>query len=167
MQASKDWDRSQRTCVVCNVPYSPNRYWQKTCSYECGYTHQNKKKPKNINTKACSRCSKSLVGKRSDAIYCSKTCKSMDHNFKHRSKTRVVSVARRAEIIARDGFKCYLCHKQITLQNFELDHLIPVSKNGSNSPANLAAACSRCNKSRGNRIEGAQIKKLAELRNQA
>jgi len=167
MHTNKQWDRSQRICALCNSPYLPKRYWQKTCSYKCGYSYQNNKKPKKINTRTCCRCSKLLLGKRSDAIYCSKTCKSMDHTFKHRSKTRVSSIARRAEIIARDGFKCYLCHKPITLENFELDHLIPVSKSGSNSPENLAAACSRCNKSRGNRIEGAQIKKLAELRNQA
>jgi 5-methylcytosine-specific restriction endonuclease McrA len=91
----------------------------------------------------------------------------MDHNFKHRSKTRITSTARRSEILARDGYKCYLCQKPITLKQLEIDHLVPVSKNGSNSPKNLAASCSPCNKSRGNRIEEAQIKKLAELRNQA
>jgi 5-methylcytosine-specific restriction endonuclease McrA len=90
----------------------------------------------------------------------------MDHNFKRRSKTRVLSIARRAEILERDGHKCYLCQKPITIKELEIDHLIPVSKNGSNSPINLAASCSPCNKSRGNRIEEAQIKKLAELRNQ-
>jgi predicted nucleic acid-binding Zn ribbon protein len=167
MKNNKNWDRSQRLCVLCQNPYIPNRYWQKTCSAKCGYTHQNQKKVKPINNNNCARCSKSLVGKKANAVYCSKTCKSMDHNFKHRSKTRVLSTARRAEIWKRDGEQCYLCQKPISLRELEIDHLIPVSKNGSNSPTNLAASCSRCNKSRGNRIEEAQIKKLAELRNQA
>jgi len=166
MKNNKNWDRAQRTCVFCLNTYEPIRYWQKTCSYKCSYTSRNKIKPRPINSGTCLRCSKSLTNKRANAIYCSKTCKSMDHNFKHRSKTRVLSTARRAEIWERDGQKCYLCQRPITLKQLEIDHLIPVSKNGSNSPTNLAASCSTCNKSRGNRIEEAQIKKLAELRNQ-
>lgn len=166
MKTSKEWDRSARACLQCGLSYEPTREWQKTCCYECGYFYQNSKKPKSQNTGKCVRCSKSLEDKKSHAIYCSKTCKSMDHNFKHRSKTRTTSTARRASIYKRDGGRCYLCQKELDAKSFHLDHLIPVSRGGSNEPNNLAVACPSCNKSRGNRIEEAQLRKILELRNQ-
>ena len=89
----------------------------------------------------------------------------MDHNFKHRSNTRVNGVARRRLIWERDKGMCYMCHSQLSLDKIELDHLMPVAFGGSSSDTNLAVACQKCNRARGTRIEEAQIAKLAELRN--
>jgi len=155
-----------RVCVQCNKSYQPTRDWQKTCSYVCSYTSRNKKLKRGItNLGECARCGSSLTHKKSHAIYCSKTCKSMDHNFKHRAKTRVTTISRRKEIYERDSRKCYICHKELALKEVELDHLIPVAKNGHSGPENLAVSCRFCNRSRGARIGTKQLIKLNELRN--
>jgi 5-methylcytosine-specific restriction endonuclease McrA len=151
-------------CAWCHSDYSPKKPWQKTCSYKCGYNYQNEKKKKQTNFSSCLRCGQSLADKRAQAIYCSLTCKSMDHNFKHRATTRVTGVARRRLIWERDEGMCYMCNTQLDLHQIELDHLIPVAFGGSSSETNLAVSCQKCNRSRGTRIEEAQISKLAELR---
>ena len=165
MKSSMYWDKSERVCFFCSDLYKPKTKWQKTCSYECGYRMQNAKKVRGqTNFGACMRCGKSLANNRANAIYCSKTCKSMDHTFKHRPKTRVLGIARRREIYERDNGKCYLCHINLTLKEIQLDHLIPVSRGGDSSAQNLAVACRFCNQSRGSRITIDQLKKLFELR---
>ena len=152
-------------CLWCNSEYTPKKAWQKTCSYKCGYDHQNSKtKRGQTNFGSCLRCGNSLAQKNAKAIYCSKTCKSMDHNFKHRAKTRSQGVARRRLIWERDEGMCYMCHKNLNLSEIELDHLIPVAFGGSSDEKNLAVSCQKCNRRRGTRIEEAQIFKLAELR---
>jgi len=155
----------QRLCLHCGSGYQPTRQWQKTCSYLCAYTRRNAANRRGItNNGACARCGNGLQHKKAHAIYCSKTCKSMDHTFKHRSKTRVTGVSRRKEIYERDNGKCYICQKQLALIEVELDHLIPVAKNGHSGPENLAVSCRFCNRSRGARIGIAQLAKLDELR---
>jgi HNH endonuclease len=52
----------------------------------------------------------------------------------------------RAMIFERDGFQCSYCDSRDRL---ECDHIIAVSRGGSNHPSNLATACSTCNRSKG------------------
>lgn len=63
-------------------------------------------------------------------------------------------------ITIRDKGICHLCHQHIVeTDSFKwckskapsIDHLIPLSKGGSNYPSNLKLACISCNKSRGNK----------------
>lgn len=165
MKSSTSWDRSERICQLCACSYTPKTKWQKACSYECGYRMQNAKIVRGqTNFGSCMRCGKSLKSKRANAIYCSRTCKSMDHTFKHRPKTRTVSTARRREIYERDNGMCYLCGISLNLKDIHLDHLIPSSRGGDSSPENLAVACAFCNQSRGSRITIDQLRKLFELR---
>jgi hypothetical protein len=154
-----------RICQFCGKDYIPKTSWQKTCSYQCGYYLQNAKNRRGItNFGNCKRCNKSLEHKKSHALYCSRTCKSLDHTFKNRPKTRPVNTARRQDIWLRDQGRCYICQKQVDRFNFELDHLLPISRGGSSDPSNLAVSCRFCNRSRGNTIEPVQLKKLYELR---
>lgn len=55
---------------------------------------------------------------------------------------------RRLMILARDGNACVYCTAALTEDNFILDHLVPVSKGGTNRKHNLAAACEICNRRR-------------------
>ena len=154
-----------RTCTQCDKTYQPTKPWQKTCSYVCSYTQRNNKRKRGITNYAeCARCGSSLRNKRAQAIYCSKTCKSMDHTFKHRAKTRVTTISRRKEIYDRDNGRCYICNKELALNEVELDHLIPGAKSGHSGPDNLAVSCRFCNRSRGARIGTKQLSKLDELR---
>jgi len=165
MSESTTRQLNERICVFCSNTFIPIRKWQLTCNYECGYRYQNSKKPRPINTKQCLRCGNNLTNKRGNAIYCSRTCKSMDHTFKHKNRGgKPLTTARRRLIIERDGSTCYLCQDTLNLKNVELDHLIPRSRGGDSSPNNLSVSCLRCNRSRGNRIGIEQLNRLRELR---
>lgn len=54
-----------------------------------------------------------------------------------------VSAARRAAILKRDGEVCAYC--KLTDGPFHIDHIIPVSRGGSNQDDNLCVACAHCN----------------------
>lgn len=52
----------------------------------------------------------------------------------------------------RDGFTCSLCGEPMPdVSDIEVDHVIQVSKGGSDDPENLKLAHSRCNAKKGNR----------------
>lgn len=54
------------------------------------------------------------------------------------------------KILERDGAKCKLCGRQDTLT---IDHIIPLSKGGSNNQKNLQILCEGCNKKKGKKID--------------
>jgi 5-methylcytosine-specific restriction endonuclease McrA len=158
-----------KPCGFCDTAFLINQYSQKFCSYKCAYTSRNKKNQqlKKLQKRPidfCLRCNASLSHKKKHAIYCSKTCKSMDHTAKHRAKTRTLSTARRAEIYQRDQKKCYICDTPLTIKQIELDHIIPIVLGGSSDPSNIACSCRPCNRSKGSKVGLKQIAKLLELR---
>ncbi|HEU0189359.1 MAG TPA: HNH endonuclease [Gallionella sp.] len=55
---------------------------------------------------------------------------------------------RRLVILARDSYACVHCTAALSEDNFVLDHLVPVSKGGTNRKHNLVAACESCNQRR-------------------
>jgi hypothetical protein len=55
----------------------------------------------------------------------------------------------RSEVWRRDMGKCTQCGSN---QNLEFDHIIPISKGGSNSVNNLQLLCRSCNASKSNKI---------------
>ena len=55
-------------------------------------------------------------------------------------------------ILKRDGLFCYLCREHISRSEVEYDHIIPITRGGSHSYANIAVACSTCNRSKGNKL---------------
>lgn len=44
--------------------------------------------------------------------------------------------------------KCAICENYL-FGKFETDHIIPLSKNGSNQPENIQLLCPKCNKEKG------------------
>lgn len=155
-----------RICDWCGSLFVAVQYAQKRCSYRCGYMKRNEGRWNPAPRKAsnCLRCGADLSHKKAHAIYCSKTCKSMDHNFKHRARTRVAGVARRRQIIERDDATCYLCGTALQPSQVEIDHLIPVAQGGDSDPVNLAVSCRWCNRSRGAGLTIRQIIKRNENR---
>ena len=53
----------------------------------------------------------------------------------------------RIRILERDDWTCAWCYKYADT----VDHIVPVSKNGTDDPENLVASCRKCNYSRGNK----------------
>lgn len=51
------------------------------------------------------------------------------------------------------SWRCYLCGCQLSEKTVTIDHRIPISRGGSNWPANLAPACLNCNASKRDRTE--------------
>jgi 5-methylcytosine-specific restriction endonuclease McrA len=47
--------------------------------------------------------------------------------------------------VAYHGWKCFYCHKQLTLETLTIDHRKALSRGGSNWLANLVPACKTCN----------------------
>ncbi len=56
----------------------------------------------------------------------------------------------RIEIWRRDDGKCVKCGSR---ERLEYDHIIPISKGGSNTVRNIELLCEKCNRSKGNKIE--------------
>ncbi len=50
------------------------------------------------------------------------------------------------------GSQCFWCRHRFPLNELTIDHLIPLSKGGSNLLENLRLACVSCNRSRGNSL---------------
>jgi len=57
---------------------------------------------------------------------------------------------KKADIVKRDGEKCYLCGK--TPKVIHLDHILPISRGGSDKPENIKIACKKCNLSKQNKF---------------
>lgn len=78
---------------------------------------------------------------------------------------RADSAARRTikrdALYDRDGGICHLCQKPVSRQNFHVDHLVPRSKGGPDTPENLAVAHPFCNQSRGAGRVPAQLRLVA------
>ena len=55
----------------------------------------------------------------------------------------------RLRILIRDGYCCQYCGSEDATT---VDHVLPISKGGTDDPDNLVAACTRCNYSKGNRM---------------
>lgn len=69
-----------------------------------------------------------------------------------RSGVRIAIPAKiRFEVFKRDAFTCQYCGRQAPDVVLHVDHIIPVSKGGTNDLANLISACQDCNLGKGAR----------------
>lgn len=58
----------------------------------------------------------------------------------------------RYDILERDKFTCQYCGRKAPDVVLVIDHVIPVSKGGSNNASNLATACFECNSQKSNKL---------------
>lgn len=57
----------------------------------------------------------------------------------------------RFSIFSRDGFTCKYCGKQPPAVLLVIDHVVPISRGGTNHPDNLITACEECNQGKSNK----------------
>jgi len=73
---------------------------------------------------------------------------------------RNVSLSTRTKVLERDKYTCQMCgrnrHEGVKL---EVDHIIPVSKGGSNNMSNLQTLCFDCNRGKSAKILPNQMNK--------
>lgn len=55
-------------------------------------------------------------------------------------------------VLNRDDWTCAYCQKHLEGSDATADHIIPKDAGGTNDPANLVAACLRCNGLKSNKI---------------
>ncbi len=58
----------------------------------------------------------------------------------------------RRAVFLRDGRRCRYCPRRLTWATYQCDHIVPVSKGGTDDMENLAAACVRCNQTKRARL---------------
>lgn len=66
-------------------------------------------------------------------------------------RRREQSGMRRLRIYMRDKFRCQYCGEKKGVAELTLDHILPRSRGGDNSPVNVVTACLPCNNRKGNR----------------
>lgn len=124
--------------------------------------------PRPKHPAVCEHCGAAFMADKRRWRYCSPECtkaRQYRDNWKNvahrRIKERGVVVERftREDIFERDGWVCQICHDPIDpaakwpdTRCASIDHIIPISKDGEHSRANVQAAHLRCNLSKGARI---------------
>ena len=58
---------------------------------------------------------------------------------------------KRLRIYMRDKFRCQYCGEKKNSSELTLDHILPRSRGGDNSPVNIVTACVACNNRKGSR----------------
>lgn len=64
----------------------------------------------------------------------------------NRKPNRRIPTTTRVDILARDNYRCVFCGVSAKQAKLQIDHIIPVSKGGSNNPSNLQTLCWECNR---------------------
>lgn len=70
-----------------------------------------------------------------------------------KSQRRAVSPSVRLQVFSDDGFSCVWCG---STDRLELDHIVPVSKGGTNERTNLQTLCYTHNRKKGAKLDGPQ-----------
>src|SRR6185436_11296231 len=66
-------------------------------------------------------------------------------------RRREQSSMKRLRIYMRDKFRCQYCGDKKGVSELTLDHILPRSRGGDNSPVNIVTACVACNNRKGDR----------------
>jgi 5-methylcytosine-specific restriction endonuclease McrA len=73
-----------------------------------------------------------------------------NHNrrFKYGTGKAGYSVADIDDIFNMQGGRCAYCRTELLKEKFHVDHIMPVSKGGSNLRSNLQILCKKCNQAK-------------------
>ena len=101
------------------------------------------------------------------SFYCNDCDNRIDQHYKNKEAQPWEKRARRYAvktekidrefIIKRDKSTCHICGKKVAFSKIELDHIIPISKGGEHTQANVAVAHKKCNRQKYNKVYPVQI----------
>ena len=60
-------------------------------------------------------------------------------------KRKPINKHLRVQVLARDNFKCRMCGRSKEEVSLQVDHVVPLSKGGTDELSNLATLCGDCN----------------------
>lgn len=66
-----------------------------------------------------------------------------------RRRAQLAITVRRDEVIARDGYVCGICGGGVAPDQMSIDHIVPISRGGTDDLDNLQAAHRSCNSRKG------------------
>lgn len=58
----------------------------------------------------------------------------------------------REALYVRQGGRCAYCGQEVLLAQFNVDHIIPLSKGGKNKPHNKIGSCVSCNQKKADQL---------------
>lgn len=150
-----------RACVQCGEIYRPkHRIRSVYCSRSC----KGLAKTPRRESRVCPHCGERFAPIHKGHFLCTRRCSNAAHRLQSKFRSRVGEPTRpgiwRAQIAERDGWRCGICGGGVGKATRypdplygTLDHIIPVTRGGTNDPSNLRLAHMGCNRSRGNRME--------------
>lgn len=148
-----------RPCAGCGMPLP--KWHRRYCSPFCMPIG---KRPGIARHAICATCGLSFTTTRSRQVTCSTECSERRRWSVRDQHRRGVSKRVRQRILARDGWRCYLCSGSIPQDRAwphslsgTVDHVQPVSAGGSNDPTNLRAAHWACNRDKGDAFPGIEV----------
>lgn len=68
------------------------------------------------------------------------------------ARERAIAKGLRFDVLKRDGFKCTYCGGGGNERTLRVDHVVPVSKGGKSTFANLTTACEPCNAGKSDKV---------------
>lgn len=160
------WVRGEiRTCRHCGSEFEPKQERQLSCSYQCGYLYRDSLKPRCPEWAAgrrvvreipCMDCGAPVLSRanRQSCPDC-KAQRNRSTNRRKNAKRKGAPVGVRytlTELGERDGWSCHLCTEPVdktlpgtAAQGPTVDHLVPLSKGGTDEFDNVALAHRACN----------------------
>ena len=90
----------------------------------------------------------------------------MNNSKQKETKRGSISGRTRLNVLDRDNYTCQICGATVEAgATLHIDHIIPISKGGTNDESNLQVLCDRCNLAKNNRVDlKHDMKKLMELK---
>lgn len=75
-------------------------------------------------------------------------------NYNSKEQRKLMTPELKQKIKVRDHYTCQICGKVMFDEvGLHIDHIIPIAKGGKSIPSNLRVLCSKCNGSKGAKIE--------------
>ena len=155
-----------RTCVECGSEWCAPRASKARRCPSCGLIRNGSyylrvTRPREgygARAGTCPECGQAFVGH--GRKFCSKRCSARVAHTQRRARERGARTGERVyrrRVFERDGFRCHLCGKAMSMDAVaphplspSLDHVVPLSKGGTHTYDNCRAAHLLCNSLRGN-----------------